>query len=202
MSSRPEEHNGAGRHEALGITSPKPAHPAPENRRARLSTRTMATVAALGGLLGLAATMGVLLLLARGSAPPLTVDALQAAQSRWNAAGIASYNLELELVGSQAGKIQVEVRDGQVTRMVRNGYQPSQTRTWYYWSVPGQFETIEIDLEAAKDPERGFGVAPGTRAVLRGEFDEQLGYPKFYQRILLGTGIHVEWKTTKFEVVP
>ena len=85
--------------------------------------------------------------------------------------------------------------------MVRDGVEPKQRRTWDYWSVPGQFETIHIDWEAAKHPQEGFGVAPGTKVVLRAEFDQRYGYPRFYQRILLGTGIHVEWRVTRFEVV-
>jgi len=170
--------------------------------RARLPASTIAWGVALGGAVGIAATLAAFAYVARGTAEILTLEALRAAQAQWEQAGPASYNQELELVGSQAGTILVEVRHGEVTRMVRNGYQPSQQRTWRYWSVPGQFETIEVDWEAAQDPPRGFGVAPGTRAILRAEFDPQYGYPRYYQRILLGTGIHVEWRVTRFEAVP
>ncbi len=187
MSADFASNNGAGPHEIVP--------------RRRLRTSAVAWAATLGALLGLGVTLALLILFFRGSIPPLTQEALEAAEKNWQSSGPASYNLELELVGTQAGKIRVEVRDREVTRMVRNGYEPSHKRTWYYWSVPGQFETIEIDFEAAKNPEQGFGVAPGTQAVLRAEFDERFGYPKFYQRILLGTPIHVEWKTTLFEAV-
>ncbi len=167
----------------------------------RLSASTIAWGVALGALLGVGLTVGGFAYFYRGTAEVLTLEALQAAELRWKQDGPPSYNQDLELVGSQAGTIQVEVRDGQVTRMIRNGYQPSQQRTWSYWSVPGQFETIEVDWEAAKHPEQGFGVAPGVQAVLRAEFDQRYGYPRFYQRILMGTGIHVEWRVTRFEVV-
>ncbi|MBL9125943.1 MAG: hypothetical protein JNG90_20035, partial [Planctomycetaceae bacterium] len=169
--------------------------------RARLPASTIAWGVALGGAVGIAATLAAFAYFVRGTAEVLTLEALREAQAKWEEAGPASYNQELELVGSQAGTIQVEVRRGEVTRMVRNGYQPSQQRTWWYWSVPGQFETIDVDWEAAQDPPRGFGVAPGTRAILRAEFDPQYGYPRFYQRVLLGTGIHVEWRVTRFEAV-
>lgn len=166
-----------------------------------LRTSSIAWGMALGGVVGIVLTVLALVYFFRGEGTPLTVEALQEAETRWAQHGPPSYNVDLALVGSQPGQIQVEVRDGEVTRMVRNGHQPSQRRTWYYWSVPGQFETITIDFEAAKQPAEGFGVASGTQVVMRAEFDPQFGYPRFYQRILLGTGIHVEWQVTRFEVV-
>lgn len=185
------------------MSSPEPVELArPTTTLPRRRTRTVALTVTVGTLVGLAISLLSVGWFFRSSAAPLTDEALAAAEKNWESAGPASYNLDLELVGSQAGTIQVEVRNGEVTRMVRNGHVPRQRRTWYYWSVPGQFETIHIDLAGAEHPDQAFGVAPGTRAVIRAEFDERLGYPKFYQRILLGTGIHVEWTTTRFEVVP
>ena len=184
---------------AGGSSPGEPVSQSPAPRR--LPASTVAWGIALGVVLGIVLSVAGFAYFYRGTAELLTYEALETAEERWKRAGPASYNQDLELVGTQAGKIHVEVRGGQVTKMVRNGYEPSQQRTWYYWSVPGQFETIHIDWEAAKHPQEGFGVAPSVKAVIRAEFDPRYGYPRFYQRILLGTGIHVEWRVTRFEVV-
>lgn len=171
----------------------------PPVRRSR--SRPLALGIAFGLLIGITISVAGLIYFFRSSVPILTPDALAAAEKRWAELGPSSYDVDLELQGTQAGTIQVEVRQGEVTRMIRNGRQPSQRRTWYYWSIPGQFETIAVDLDHAANPEQGFGVPAGSAAVLRAEFDPQYGYPRFYQRILLGTPIHVEWKVTRFEKV-
>lgn len=131
--------------------------------------------------------------------PDLTEPLLQAAEKRWQENGPASYDLDLEITGAQPGIVHVEVRDGEVTAMTRDGRAPEQRRTWDVWSVPGQFETIERELELAEDPEHEMQAPAGTRLQLRAEFDPQYGYPRQYQRMVFGGGPEIYWQITHFQ---
>jgi hypothetical protein len=131
--------------------------------------------------------------------PDLTEASLVSAQRRWQEHGPASYELDLEIKGARPGVVHVEVRDGEVTTMTRDGREPSQPRTWHVWSVPGQFETIERELELAADPEYEMQAAAGTELWLRAEFDPKYGYPRQFHRIVFGGGPEVYWRVTKFQ---
>jgi hypothetical protein len=140
----------------------------PEGRARRLRAGPL--------LLGVACGLGIVLVgvlvvaLARREATPrLTREAYEAAVARWEKNGPASYNLDLELSGNRPGKIHVEVRDGQVVRMTRDGVEPMQERTWYYWTVPGQFDTIAEELEMARDPRASFRSPAATEMVIWAE---------------------------------
>ncbi len=132
----------------------------------------------------------------------LTSAQYRAAAARWDAHGPASYNLDLELSGRRPGKIHVEVRSDEVTRMTRDGVQPKQRRTWYYWSVPGQFDTIEQELEMAKDPAVSYGAPGAAQVALWAQFDPRYGYPRQFDRIVLGADLEIHWKVTRFEALP
>lgn len=156
----------------------------------------------LGLLLGALAT-GVVALIAivvwlRDPTPPLTRTDFDAAEQRWKAKGPHNYDLDVVIAGRQPGRVHVEVRDGEITRMTRDGVEPRQQRTWYYWSVPGQLETIGWELEKAADPVAGFQAPAGSRVVQRAVFDAQYGYPKIYRRAVLGTDMEVGWETVSF----
>jgi hypothetical protein len=170
----------------------------PVSERRRLSAASIV----VGVLLGVATVVaGVLVgaFLNRNPTPLLTREAYEVAAQRWDAHGPASYDLDLELSGNRPGKIHVEVRGGQATRMVRDGVEPKQQRTWYYWTVPGQMDMIAEELDMAEDPAKAFN-APGATAVIqRAEFDPQYGYPRVYHRIVQGTDFEILWKVTKFE---
>jgi hypothetical protein len=160
----------------------------------------------LGALLGLAcaAVVGVASMIVNAALhrpTPLTQAAYEAASARWDAHGPASYNLDVELVGRRAGQVHVEVRNGEVTLMTRDGVQPKQKRTWYYWSVPGQLDTIELELEMAKDPANSYGMPRASGAVLWAEFDAKYGYPRKFDRIVMGADQEVHWKVTRFEPI-
>ena len=66
--------------------------------------------------------------------------------------------------------------------------------------MPEQFETIRQDFDSSEKP-GGFGAAAGTETILKAEFDPQYGYPRRYQRFVLGTDLDVEWHVTRFEAV-
>lgn len=133
--------------------------------------------------------------------PELTPQALAEAIRRWDDAGVRDYRLELSLAGRQPGQIAIEVRDDEVTQFTRDGVTPRQRRTWDYWKVENQLATIEEDLDSARDPERGFGAPPGSRVLQRAEFDARYGYPRRYQRFVLGTPLDVVWEITRFELL-
>jgi Family of unknown function (DUF6174) len=135
----------------------------------------------------------------RERTPRLTEEYLNAAMSRWDQHGPSSYDLELALTGNRPGKIQIEVRHGEVTRMIRDGVQPSQKRTWDYWSVPGQFDTIDQELEMARDPAASFKSPTATQMIQWAVFDPKYGYPAKYDRVVLGTDFEIHWKVTRFE---
>jgi len=164
-------------------------------RRSRL--RPLAAGMAIGLVLVLMATTAALLL-RRGGPPRLTQADYEAAVKRWDEHGPADYELDLELTGNRPGKIHVEVRSGEVVRMLRDGVEPKQKRTWDYWSVPGQLETIGQELEMARDPAAAFRAPGATEMVMWAEFDPQYGYPRQYDRVVLGADYETHWKVTRF----
>jgi hypothetical protein len=158
--------------------------------------------AVTGLVLGTLVSLVVLVWLLREDLPLLTEDALAAAEARWADQGPADYDVDLRIEGTRGGTVHVEVRDREVVAMTRDGVTPEQRRTWYFWSVPGQFDTLREDLESAADPQQGFGAPSGTRAVLRAAFDPRFGYPRIYDRMLSGTALSVRWEVTRFEPIP
>ena len=163
-------------------------------------------------------SVGVLILGREPSLPVITRDGSGDGRARWQKQGPASYTMDLMIGGRRPGPVHIEVRDGKVTRMTRDGVTPSQPRTWEYWTVPEQFETIRQDFDSAETA-GGFGAAPGTQTILKAEFDPQYGYPRRYQRFVLasktptqspslapiassgGADLDVDWRVTRFEAV-
>jgi hypothetical protein len=132
--------------------------------------------------------------------PELTEARLEAAQMLWEQNGPRSYDIDLEIRGAQPGSVHLEVRDGSVTAMTRDGRSPQQ-RTWDVWSVPGQFETLERELVLAEDPQHEMDVAAGTRLQLRCEFDPEYGFPRRYHRYATGGAPEVFWQVTEFNAL-
>ncbi|HEX4129715.1 MAG TPA: DUF6174 domain-containing protein [Pirellulales bacterium] len=168
----------------------------PTTSRQPLSARVLAIAA--GSLLGLTATAIAVFLLLRNPTPALSRAALDEATERWRRAGVRDYDLDVEILGRQPGLVHLEVRAGNVTAMTRDGRTPGQRRTWEAWTVDNQLATIGDELDHAAEPVRGFGAPPGSQVVQRAAFDPQLGYPRDYQRSVLGTPLEVEWRVTNF----
>ena len=61
--------------------------------------------------------------------------------------------------------------------MQRNGVTPDEPRVWDVWTVPGQFETLERELQLAADPVHEMGASAGTQLTLQCEFDGHYGFP-------------------------
>jgi hypothetical protein len=137
----------------------------------------------------------------REQTPRLTREAYEAAAERWDANGPASYDLDLVIEGRRTGLVHVEVRHGEITRMTRDGLEPRQKRTWYYWSVSGQFDTIEQELHMAESPARSFGATGAAEVMMWAEFDPKYGYPLRFDRVVLGADLETHWKVTRFRVI-
>jgi hypothetical protein len=135
----------------------------------------------------------------RQDVPRLTDRSLALAIDRWREHGPESYTMEIELGGNRPGTVFVEVRDGQVTDMQRDGYTP-ESRVWETWSVSGMFDTLDRELQIAEAPAEEAGFPPGTQFELRAEFDARLGYPCRFHRMVLGEGSEVSWQVTHFRV--
>ena len=130
--------------------------------------------------------------------PTLDEARLEAAEELWKKNGPASYDMDIEIGGAQPGTVHVEVRGGRAVAMTRDGRSPPE-RTWEVWTVPGQFETLERELEIAEDPVHEMQEGASTRLELRCEFDARYGYPRRYQRVVYGGGPQVNWHVTSFE---
>jgi len=168
----------------------------PIGRRRRLGPLIVGVF--FGGVAGLLVAVVFGVWLFRDPLPRLTPERLDAAVKRWREKGPASYDLDLTLSGGQTGLIHIEVRDGEVTAMTRNGRTPDQRRTWDYWSVENQLDALGQELESARNPQRAFGVSSESSVVLRAEFDPRYGYPRIYHRIVLGQSSELRWEVTSF----
>jgi hypothetical protein len=138
----------------------------------------------------------VLFFLVRGTTPLVTEAALAAASERWQQRGPKSYRLELMVSGARGGPVEIEVRDGEPVSLLRDGRTPAR-HTWYFWTVPGQLEAIELELTG--DPRAMFGVPDRSHVILRAEFDAELGYPRKYQRQVLGKSLETGWEVHRFQ---
>lgn len=156
-------------------------------------------VGTLLGAMAVAAGLFTYALLNRNTTPLLTRADYEAAADRWNASGPTDYNLDLVLSGNRPGKIHVEVRNGHATKMERDGVVPSQERTWYYWTVPGMMDTIAEELEMAESPAKSFNASGASEVIQRAEFDPEYGYPRKYDRVVLGADFEIHWEVTRFE---
>jgi hypothetical protein len=129
----------------------------------------------------------------------LTEPRLAEAEELWERAGPANYDMDIEIRGARPGRVHIEVRDDEVTAMMRDGHTPPK-RTWNVWSVPGLFETLERELQLAEDPVHEMNAAAGTQLTLGCDFDPQFGYPRQYQRFVSGGGPEVFWQVIRFEL--
>jgi len=165
-----------------------PMHDASPKPPVRFPWRRFAAGAAVGIAVGLVALAAVLFYTFRGTTLRLTPEDFDAARARWRQHGPRDYDLTIEQTGARAATIEVSVRDGEVTAMTVDGTSPSQRRTWYYWSVPGMFDVLERDLQAAE----------AEQLLLRADFDPATGYPRRYERTMLRTRQQTQWEVVRF----
>ncbi len=131
--------------------------------------------------------------------PRMTPETLASAEKLWAEKGPRGYNIDITIEGAQPGVVHVEVREGVVTAMQRDGLAPQERRTWDYWAVPGMLGELQRELQLATDPQHEMNLLAGATVDARAEFDPIYGYPARYRRIVHGTGPEVYWKVTNFK---
>jgi hypothetical protein len=151
--------------------------------------------AALGGALALFCVAAGNIWLAPARLPKIAREHLLAAIEKWGHEEPARYGITVKVSGRQPGLYEVLVDNGVVSSARLNGRELINQRTSGTWSVPGMFNTIELDLETQSRSDR-------SPLILRGKFDEQYGFPRQYERMEMRTGAHqaLSWEVTKFEV--
>ena len=146
--------------------------------------------------------------------PALTRTEFAVAWQRWEQAAPANYTIEIEVSGRQAAVYRVEVRAGEVISASHNGTPLPNRRTWFTWSVPGMFETMEGDLRVIEGAASNAAAPQGTgpvsgpatgnaanspsRLTLRAEFDPRYGFPSRYQRFEWGAKVDAQWRVREF----
>ena len=167
----------------------------PPRRRSRLRARIARSLGLAGVLCGIA--LLAVTLLARNRLPPLTAAELDQAERCWQTAGVENYDMDIKVSGRQPGSFHVEVRQGEPAALTRNGVAPRRGM-WDVWTAPGLFDTLRQELDLAADPAGPFGSQPGSQVVQRVKFDERYGFPRKYQRIVMGTPLEIAWEVQRF----
>lgn len=170
----------------------------PPRRRVRASKLVAGVILGIGAgaLVALIATLALL----RPRAAELNEDELARAEKLWRETAPADYDIDVRVTGRQPGEYHVEVRGGRPAFAARNGIATPQ-RVWDVWTVDGMFDTLHQEIENAQNPAGPFGSPPGSHVVERATFDERFGYPRRYQRIVMGTELEIAWEVVGFLVV-
>ena len=169
---------------------------APQSSASRFSSRAVVVGLAIAALLIIGVIVALQVFVA-DTIPELTEARLEAAAEKWQENESAGYDMDIDIRGAQPGKVLIEIRDGAVTAMTRDGVSPPQ-RTWDVWSVPGMFDTLEREMVLAEDPQHEMDVAAGTKLQLRCEFDPKYGIPRRYHRFATGAAPEIYWHVTRF----
>jgi len=132
----------------------------------------------------------------------LTVSALDEAQAKWNAGKPASYRLVVSMEGDRVerGEFDVEVQNGIVTSLKRNGDVVRPTEAQDY-SMDGLFKIIRDEMDLAKNPSL-FGAPAGYSAYLMARFDSRAGALQHYRRAVGGISNSIDIQVLSFEAKP
>jgi hypothetical protein len=133
--------------------------------------------------------------------PVLTAERLQVAQAQWQAAGDASYELEVHVQGERLERHVVRVRGGEAVEALHNERPLTEARMLDTWTVPGMFDTLAADLTFTGA--NSGGATGGSRPRLRlwCQFDSATGIPLRYRRLDWERGLDVSWEVVRFTPV-
>ena len=131
----------------------------------------------------------------------LTLPALDEAQAKWNAGKPASYRLVVSMEGDRVerGEFDVEVQNGIVTSLKRNGEVVTPTEAQDY-SMEGLFKIIREEMDLAKNPAL-FGAPAGYSAYLMARFSTTGGL-QHYRRAVGGISNSIDIQVLSFEPKP
>ena len=171
------------------------------NRKPKMRrTPSIVLAALIGAIAALACVFLGLRMMAPPSLPELTPSRIQAAWDRWETHGPADYDIEVVVSGRQPATYRVQVRDTETVSATRDDYPLKGQRTIGTWSVPGMFNTIEIDLNQ-RHKDSGATQRGAHRLILGCQFDAEYGYPTRYRRIEIGSRMQVEWQVVALTIV-
>ena len=128
----------------------------------------------------------------------LTLPGLDEAQAKWETGKPASYRLVVSMEGDRVerGEFDVEVQNGVVTSVKRNGEVVKPTEAQDY-SMDGLFRIIRDELDLAKNPSL-FGAPAGYSAYLMARFSRTGGL-QHYRRSVGGISNSIDIQVLSFE---
>jgi hypothetical protein len=115
-----------------------------------------------------------------GRTEPVTREGLREARGLWQTAQLDNYDLDLETRGAQAGRYHIEVRNGQLSTITRDGV-AANPAAGEPWTVDGLFQVIEEELDASERPD-GAAFGAQSKVFLRVQYDRTLGFPTRFVR--------------------
>jgi hypothetical protein len=129
----------------------------------------------------------------------LTPEMLEAAEMKWNASKPASYRLVVTMEGDRVerGEFEVQVLEGKVTSLKRNGEVVKPTEVQDY-SMDGMFKIIHDEMDLAKNPSL-LGASEGYSAYLMARFDSRTGRLEHYRRAVGGISNSIDIRILRFE---
>ncbi len=169
-------------------------------RGSRLRLKSVALGLAAGVLLSAVVWIVILVRMTRDGLPLMDAADFAAAKERWREHKAPSYDLDLAVHVMLEGKVHVEVRQGAVTAMTRNGMATPEF-SWSYWSVDGLLTVIGEDVRAnEKAIDENGGNALTAPIVQQAKFDPTIGIPLRYLRSQ-GTSAPAGWEITSFQPI-
>lgn len=124
--------------------------------------------------------------------PTVTPETLSDAERKWNVHKPDSYRLVIEMSGDrvETGRFEVEVRQGEVVSLRRNGLiiRPSAGQDY---TMDGLFHMLAQELGLAEKPAT-LGAPPGYSVYITAKFDDTTGRLMRYRRIVGGTSNSID----------
>jgi hypothetical protein len=124
--------------------------------------------------------------------PTLTPEILRAAEEKWVSHKPLAYKFVLEMSGDrvETGRFEVQVRNGQIVSLRRNGLVVRATAAENY-TMEGLFQMLTQELGLAEKPAT-VGAPPGYAVYTTARFDDVTGRLIRYRRIVGGSSNSIE----------